>query len=345
MFGAGATRGCSFVASLRGRCLPPLDRDFFTQLQRVQSPKHEDLIRSVIEDVVNLFGTNFDATLEVVFATLEQMIRMVQATRETKRFKMEQLRKIRDRLLLAIAAVLEEALTKQEERRRTMRECEHMKKFVKDILAAGDTIITFNYDCVVDYHLRQYREGKWNARYGYGFRLGPRGHRLKGDSKWQPSKPATKQQTVRLLKLHGSLHFWVERPDRGDYEVTLKQRPYTYQGRGMRFTIIPPEYVKRFEVGVFRDLWNEAFRALARADKIVFIGYSLPPTDADATALFRTAVREKGLKTLVVVNPDREVRRRIRMVVQRGLTEKTRVVSLDTFEEFVNMPRDVWDVR
>jgi hypothetical protein len=145
------------------------------------------------------------------------------------------------------------------------------------------------------------------------------------------------------LKLHGSLHFVVERAEQERYHVTFKKRPYTYQGRGMQFTLIPPEYVKRFETGVFRDLWNHAFRAIARADNLVFIGYSLPVTDAHATALFRTGVRENGLKALVVANPDREVRRRVRSVVQRGLTEGTRVLSVESLEEFVDVPREVWD--
>jgi hypothetical protein len=112
----------------------------------------------------------------------------------------------------------------------------------------------------------------------------------------------------------------------------------------MQFTIIPPEYVKRFETGVFRDLWNHAFKAIAGTDNLVFIGYSLPQTDAHATALFRTGVKEKGLKALVVANPDREVRRRVRSVVQRGLTESTRVLSVESLEEFVYVPREVWDM-
>ena len=34
VLGAGATRGCSFVSSQEDPCLPPLDGDFFMQLQR-----------------------------------------------------------------------------------------------------------------------------------------------------------------------------------------------------------------------------------------------------------------------------------------------------------------------
>jgi len=40
-------------------CIPPLDSDFFTQLQRVPDPKHQEHIRQVVGDVVKLFGHNF----------------------------------------------------------------------------------------------------------------------------------------------------------------------------------------------------------------------------------------------------------------------------------------------
>lgn len=345
VFGAGATRGCSFVNPNTRACLPPLDRDFFTQLQRVQNPKHHQLVAEVIKDVVGLFGKNFTTTLEAAFATIEQMSRMLTATRETREFRISNLHQMRRRLLLAIAAVLEESLTdppRGDKGTRRSAECKHIKRFVSEILRRQDTIITFNYDCVLDDHLKRYGDDKWNARYGYGVKLGARGTRLKGEQHWQPQRPARKGQTVRLLKLHGSLHFRADKADTSEYRLELKQRPYTYQGRGMQFTIIPPEYVKRFDTGVFHDVWNVAFKALARAENLVFVGYSLPVTDAHATALFRCAVRSDGLQALVIANPDREARRRIREVVLRGLRADTRVLSLDSLEELVAVPRSVW---
>lgn len=247
---------------------------------------------------------------------------------------------------LGIAAVLEEALTKTPENggSREPTECKYVKHFVEKILSPEDTIITFNYDCVLDHHLKRFGNGKWNARYGYGVNLGPRGSRFKGDKLWQPNRPAAKGETVLLLKLHGSLLFRSPNADSKEYALVLKQRPYTFQGRGMRFTIIPPEYEKPYDIGMFRDIWNRAFKALARAEHLVFVGYSLPATDAHATALFRAAVRRNRLRGLVVADPDREVRRRIRGVVLRAVSERTRVLSLCTLAEFVAVPRDEWDV-
>ena len=49
VLGAGATRGCSFVVEKRKPCVPPLDADFFTQLQKVGNQKHQKLINQVID--------------------------------------------------------------------------------------------------------------------------------------------------------------------------------------------------------------------------------------------------------------------------------------------------------
>jgi hypothetical protein len=57
------------------------------QLQRIRNPKHEETIKSVIEDTVELFGINFQVTMETVFTTLEHTARMIETTGENRDFK------------------------------------------------------------------------------------------------------------------------------------------------------------------------------------------------------------------------------------------------------------------
>ena len=102
ILGAGATRGASFVTS-KSTCNPPLDADFYTQLQRITNSKHQELVKRVTADAVTLFGTNFRLTLETMFTTLEYTLRMVQTTGETKDFKKADLEARRNRLMQAIA--------------------------------------------------------------------------------------------------------------------------------------------------------------------------------------------------------------------------------------------------
>ena len=346
VLGAGATRGASFVDANKDPCLPPLDGDFFTQLQRVRNPKHHPLISEVMADVVELFGQNFDATLETVFATLENTIRMLQVTGENRDYKSSQLKEKRTRLKQAIAVVLEDSLANKYQdgtSSLTPRECDHHATLVKDILRPNDTIISFNYDCVIDFALRAHGQEKWHPRYGYGLFLGSHGSKLTGDDFWKPEKPGTNSKTIYLYKLHGSLNFQFDDELDEKSGTTLKQRPYTKQQGNLQFSIIPPEWNKAYDKGPFTRLWKHAASAINQAEHIVMIGYSLPTTDLHATALFRTSVRKARLKSLVLVNPDSDARRRARSVLQRGFNASTKVLSLDTMSAFSALDRAVWD--
>ena len=347
VLGAGATRGASFVEDERERpiCLPPLDSDFFTQLQRVANSKHRDTINGVLKDVVDLFGHNFRVTLETAFTTIEHTLRVVNATKGTAGSNPDELEAKRVRLKQAIAAVLEESLTtgnsSSRSRGRDHRECMHHRKLV-DELKASDAIISFNYDCLTDYMLKQHGKGKWNARYGYGLpmRRG-RGSHIDGEDPWTPSGNGgpSRNKTIRLLKLHGSIHFSAQSKGR----FSLKERPYTRQHGNLRFEIIPPEWNKGFDEGVFRRLWGIARDEIHKATTIVVIGYSFPLTDLHTSALFRVSVAEKSLRNVVIVNPDAEARRRTRDVLRRGFSSATRVLVFDRLKDFAAVDRTLWD--
>jgi hypothetical protein len=345
VFGAGATRGASFVDPTKDPCLPPLDSDFFTQLQRVQNQKHQSLIKQVTQDVVELFGVNFSVTVETVFTTLENTIRMLETTGENRDFRRSELQEKRSRLEQAIAVAFEDSLAEKAAGHSSLtpRPCDYHSRFVSDLLQAGDDIISFNYDCLLDFALRDRGSGKWHPRYGYGFKLGARGKLLTGDQFWRPTTPPPpgNDNTVHLYKLHGSLHFQISGPDDNPC-IYLKQRPYTKQKGNLKFSIIPPEWHKAYDKSAYANLWKRAASAIHENKEFVFIGYSLPLTDSHATALFLTSVPKTSIKSLVLVNPDPEARRRIRTVVQRGLRKNTRVVSFNKLEEFVAAKRSLW---
>jgi hypothetical protein len=162
VLGAGATRACSFVDPAKSSCIPPLDVDFFTQLQRVPDPKHQEHITGVMKDVVKLFGHNFSASLETVFATLEHTIRMLKTTGSKRAYKRADLEAMRDRLLGAIAIAMEASLADRGgggRAKHSARPCEFHQKLVAEILQRSDDIISFNYDCVIDNALKHSEMG------------------------------------------------------------------------------------------------------------------------------------------------------------------------------------------
>lgn len=76
VLGAGATRGAEFVNSPGGRaCVPPLNADFFTQLQRVQADNLQPEVDAVMKDVIESFGANFKLTLEEYFTHIEALLK------------------------------------------------------------------------------------------------------------------------------------------------------------------------------------------------------------------------------------------------------------------------------
>lgn len=328
VLGAGATRGASFVDEGSGGPQPPLDADFFTQLQRITDAKHQDTVRSVMSDVFDLFGANFQSTLENTFTVIEHMIRMSRVIGKRK----ADLERTRSTLLQAIAASLEVTLADG----RTLRHCQHHDWLVK-VAEPGDAIISFNYDCLIDEALRTYGDNKWNARYGYSLSL-PKGRGGSiGEKHWQPDTPAKKDGTIRLLKLHGSTNF-----HRVGEALRLKQRPYTKQRGQIHFEIIPPEWHKRFDGDVFAKLWTAAGKEIRRADSIVVVGYSFPESDQHTSALFRLSVKEDKLRSLTVVNPDQGARRRARDIMRAGLSRATRVLSFRTFGQFAAADSSLW---
>ncbi len=342
VFGAGATRGASFVDSLKNPCLPPLDGDFFTQLQKVKNTK-KSIIDTVINDVVDIFGQNFNVTMETVFSTLEHTIKMIEVTGDNRYFRKAELLKKRERLLKTIQLILREALTVKRKNGFEQKKCCVHRNFVSRILNSNDQIISFNYDCLLDFALKNKGDGKWNAHYGYGFSPGRGGKLIEGDDYWQPTVKADKADTVMLYKVHGSLHFDFD-PSVDMTKVILKKNPYVPINKQLKFTIIPPEWHKSYDKGVFSVLWKYSAKAIKQAEHVIFIGYSLPLTDMHSTALFRTSIKPHHLKSLVVVNPDQKARQRTRDVLQKGLDTRTRVLSFDKFEEFVKADPSIWRV-
>jgi len=344
VIGAGATRGASFVDAKNHSCIPPLDGDYFTQLQRIQNLKHKALVKDVMSDVVELFGNNFTVTMESVFTVLQHTIEMVKTLGGNRDFTLSDLNEKRDRLIQSVHAVLEDSLTKNKGASIDPKICQYHEKFVSKVLKKKDIIISYNYDCLIDYALKNNGNNKWCARYGYEFPLGPRGTYIDGDDYWNPDEPAEREDTIKLLKLHGSLNLDIKSQNPKKGFIKLKQRPYTRQNGNPRFSIIPPEWNKQFNVPVYKELWNKASIHLNNATTLVLVGYSMPITDSHSLALFTTSIKKSKLKSLVIVNPDRSVRKQIRSNLHRGIDKDTKVISFDYFSEFISCDRNIYDL-
>jgi hypothetical protein len=183
-------------------------------------------------------------------------------------------------------------------------------------------IVSFNYDVLADRALRRLAaktEWRWNPHDGYGFR--PHGQ----------SEPRQRSQ-IRLLKLHGSMNWYIPTPKKRRANVYQKntrvyvptpasrldaaawqrmQRSLGHSSTSVFPLMVPPVFEKGTQiVGVLNKLWDETLRILSEATVVVVWGYSLPITDYHADVLFSRGAR-RAKNRLVVVNPDRTALSRV----------------------------------
>lgn len=347
ILGAGATRGCSFVNDMKGkgRCLPPLDGDFFTQLQRVSSKVHSDRITRLIEGLAKWFGTNYKLSMEQVFCHFEHAQKMAHHLGKDDDKIYREINKLKEDLEQAIAIILGESLTETKSGGKgsyQLRTCDWHDTVVAKLADKGDAFLNFNYDCVLDDSLKRKGADKWNPHYGYGLPLTRGGRKMKGEDHWTPAlgTEVKKDETIKVHKVHGSLHF---NKDKDGY--LLKRRPYANphaKSSIMKFMIVPPESTKSYDVEPFDKIMLNAYSSLRAASRVVIIGYSLPPSDQHTEALLRFGIKREGLESLVIVNPDRESRKRLRTTLERGIKASTRVHSFDYLSEFVLADPTIW---
>jgi hypothetical protein len=175
-----------------------------------------------------------------------------------------------------------------------------------ELLRAGDVVITFNWDLLVEEAL----------------------YDLNKDWKYSRCDDA-----ICILKPHGSLDWYDSK------EVSIKRDlvfPLNEKFRRIqvfkRFrpprvsspavpVILPPVLNKKIAYMELQAIWRDAWLALRHAREIYVIGYSLPPEDLHARLTIRSAVRgnekfEMHKPLIAVVNPDRNVYLRFARLVE-----------------------------
>ncbi|MCG3122044.1 MAG: hypothetical protein GIKADHBN_00420 [Phycisphaerales bacterium] len=339
VLGAGATRASAELTPHHPEHPePPLDSDFFTQLQRVRNRKHQASIKLLLKYCWKEFGPAWNLSMESFFNHIWYSQWFVNKVRvrtgatvpsrtsgESIKVKKDVQQLFRDCLL----AVLEESLFGQHS-----QDCLKLRCKWHDLIAASadekDTFVSFNYDCLIDASLCQ-RSDYWDPLHSYGFPVVDDG----GCKYWRGNaKPNT---AIKLLKLHGSVN-WQQKGN----AIKLLQRPYTTQKGSRRFVIIPPVVAKETALAsapIFERIWQIAYKRMCYARSVIICGYSLPPADALANALFTARAHgfngqpSKALEYLIIANPIKDVRHRLIRTFRRSIDSETRVLVFDGMKE------------
>ncbi len=278
IFGAGATRG-----GLEGTSSipPPVDKDFFNISNKIVGHGTGILANRVLSDVFAIYGRANDIGLEKYYRDIETRERIGKFAKSGNKPKdwgkrREDLEELIRRVYIHTTCAGKHFTP-------------NTSKIHREILRqlkAGDTILTFNYDLVIE---ESFPEHIWNPKDGYGYRTY---NFTKGRSKqWIGTNKVKKAKSqVLLLKLHGSINW--------DYQLSgairIKERPYTVRGNYVaKISIVAPGWNKPIDKNPYSELWRKARLRLENCKTLIIVGYSLPETDLLAQALFAEVVRKR----------------------------------------------------
>jgi hypothetical protein len=196
--------------------------------------------------------------------------------------------------------------------------------FARTCVQRGWDCITFNYDDTLGEALFAVRntqvvlsEPYWHPDGGYGFFCRPSDACVREVSVYMDvSSPL-------LLKLHGSINWRVLRGHARPYSVDAvvhkeKWSPIREPYWGINPPsddvieahlekepfIVPPVLTKSslVEQPILITVWSRAYKVLMNAERVLFLGYSLPLTDMASRFLFREALGGLGPANVRVIN-------------------------------------------
>ena len=301
LFGAGATRG----GLAKNNVPPPLDTDFFDIAAQVSGHGTPRLAKTVLNDVWALYRRTSGIGLEAYYRDIETRAKIDSFAKSKHRPKdwqrrQKQLEELIRRVVIQTTCDTTCAPYKP------IVSLAH-RRILKNI-EVGDTILTFNYDTVIEEAFDT--QSLWSPVDGYGPEV--YGHTLNWAKKWlrhHNASQKTRSKTL-VLKLHGSVGWVLDQTNK----VKMKPRPYVVRTRNGRpsfekISILPPGWNKQIEKNPYRVLWRIARSRLETCKSLVIIGYSLPETDLLARALFAEVVRRrdtggKFLKQLHIADPN-----------------------------------------
>jgi len=264
--GAGASREAGV----------PTQKEIWEQIEAVGQKTGEQRICTLLDFAVYL---NFGQPGQKVAVDTAELLTLIDLALEQNvsvgKYQVEDLRSIRETLIRVICKILE-ASVKPERLDVFAGFCTR--------LAQEDTIISLNYDTVIDHILTSF---VGQVTYGFNFAA------QLGEGSGKKSKG-----TQLLLKPHGSLN-WRYCSRCNNIYLLAGEKSDCFDGPDQRCpadehpllaVVVTPSYRKQFLVPQLHDVWMQCFHQIKNADVINFVGYSFPPGDVHIIHLIKRAV-------------------------------------------------------
>jgi hypothetical protein len=192
--------------------------------------------------------------------------------------------------------------------------------FAKKMLQPGDSIITFNYDVIIDQTIMDVTQEEnskiqWHPSSGYGLSFSGYINQLTPSRRETILPLENVASDVLIFKLHGSLGWIVGKDDALVLYLTSRNNKVCVAQKGHlsgSFFIVPPLRNKQFPEWI-EKLWRDAEERLARADQVFCIGYSFPKTDSKAVNMFKRTCKDKLVNIILPEIGQNEMIRLCRM--------------------------------
>jgi hypothetical protein len=336
IFGAGSTRGA--FDRVEDFPPPPIDKDFFIIANQLKGRNTNILAKRVLGEVWKLYGRVDSIGLEQYYRALETRD-AVKIFHTTASRQMDWKKRINDlnelirRVFIHTTCFMDSKVTPK-------KSSVHSKILKK--LKSGDTIITFNYDTVIEESFENSEH--WNPKYGYGKKIsGVTSDWCRG---WCEKNSCNKvaSSNVSLLKLHGSINFDCYT----NKILKLKSRPYNVSSlktkwRSEKVSILPPGWNKPITQNPYKEIWNAAKISLQKCQTLVIVGYSLPEADVLAHSLLSEVVRIRSsrkkqyLREIHLADPDQKIREKFINLFNPALGPNAKIYKYNGIKELSEM--------
>lgn len=221
-----------------------------------------------------------------------------------------------------------------------LQQLTQMAKYFYTFVKPGDTIISFNYDDIIEQMLIEAKnfapkQGiEWFHGDGYGFSFPI--HLFAASELIVPIK-TERGSNVHLLNLHGLAKWtWDEKESKliFDSSITVdtmqvgETRGWTHSRRPL---IAEPRREKPLKMKILREIWNAARKALDCADQVIVIGYSLPDNDGAAESMFKSSLRTNEAEIIVIDPAPREEHRIVSLFGNRVAYHQSTLIDFIGF--------------
>jgi len=168
-------------------------------------------------------------------------------------------------------------------------------------------LVTMNYDINLDRCIINLRKARPDHDLDYGISLS----NYRFEESAPEFEPPRGGSSTLLLRLHGALN-WIRCWACHSIFTTVNKHAYVTEtdkcwacGRNrLDYILVHPSFLRRYDDPILQIVWGRFQEELVRADRWVFVGYSLPAPDVHFRELMRDCIRvrkERGMATEVLM--------------------------------------------